>query len=305
MTAAQLVDGEAAELYRSLYRGRQFDQIIVALQRQGAISGYAQALGQEASQVGAVAAMEPTDMVFPSYRQAAGAMHRGVTPRELLLYHSRQSSCPWDWRRVRFGPYSIPVGSQLAHATGWALAEKRRGTGAVTLVFFGDGSSSQGEVHEAMNLAGVYQAPIVFFCENNGWAISMPFARQTRAASLYVRAIGYGITGEQVDGNDLLAVRAAVARAVAAARAGLGPTLIESVTYRVGGHTTNDDPTLYRTEAELELHSVGDPVKRFEQRSEESGLLSEAQRLAIREEVDGALKKDAAEFAEAARAARG
>src|SRR4051794_5280356 len=195
MTAQLVEDGVATELYRGLYRARQFDQIIVALQRQGAVSGYAQALGQEAAQVGAMSALEPSDMVFPSYRQPAAALYRGVTPREILLYHSRQSSCPWDWRRVRFGPYAIPVGSQLAHATGWALAEQRRGTGAVTLVFFGDGSTSQGEVHEAMNLAGVYQAPVVFLCENNGWAISMPFARQTRSAAIYVRALGYGING--------------------------------------------------------------------------------------------------------------
>ena len=291
----------AEGLYRSLYRGRKFDEIIIALQRQGAVSGYAQALGQEAAQVGAVSVLEPTDMVFPSYRQPAAAMHRGVTPTEILRYHSRQSSCPWDWRGLRFGPYTIPIGSQLAHATGWALAEKRRATDSVTLVFFGDGASSQGEVHEAMNLAGVLQAPIVFFCENNGWAISMPFAGQTAAPALYVRALGYGFRGEQVDGNDLMAVRQAVERAVTAARAGLGPTLIEAVTYRIGGHTTNDDPTLYRGEAELQRKVLDDPVERFKSYSQNKGLLVQDSIEAIHEDVDRSMRSDAEQFAKAFR----
>jgi TPP-dependent pyruvate/acetoin dehydrogenase alpha subunit len=287
----------AEGLYRSLYRGRKFDEIVIALQRQGAVSGYAQALGQEAAQVGAVSVLEPTDMVFPSYRQPVAAMHRGVTPTEILRYHSRQSSCPWDWRGLRFGPYTIPIGSQLAHATGWALAETRRATGSVTLVFFGDGASSQGEVHEAMNLAGVLQAPIVFLCENNGWAISMPFAGQTAASALYVRALGYGIRGEQVDGNDLMAVRESVARAVTAARAGLGPTLIEAVTYRLGGHTTNDDPTLYREEVELQRKVLDDPVERFKSYCQTKDVLAQESIQAIREDVDRSLRSDAERFA--------
>ena len=295
-------DAATAEgLYRSLYRGRKFDEIIIALQRQGTVSGYAQALGQEAAQIGAVSILEPTDMVFPSYRQPAAAMHRGVTPTEILLYHSRQSACPWDWRGLHFGPYTIPVGSQLAHATGWALAEKRREAGSVTLVFFGDGASSQGEVHEAMNLAGVFQAPIVFLCENNGWAISMPFARQTSASALYVRALGYGIRGEQVDGNDLLAVRESVARAAMTARAGLGPTLIEAVTYRIGGHTTNDDPTLYRNEAELQRKVLDDPVARFEWYCQTKDLLAQDAIQAIRDDVDRSLRSDAERFAQESR----
>ncbi len=295
-------DAATAEgLYRSLYRGRKFDEIIIALQRQGTVSGYAQALGQEAAQIGAVSILEPTDMVFPSYRQPAAAMHRGVTPTEIFRYHSRQSACPWDWRGLRFGPYTIPVGSQLAHATGWALAEKRREAGSVTLVFFGDGASSQGEVHEAMNLAGVFQAPIVFLCENNGWAISMPFARQTSASALYVRALGYGIRGEQVDGNDLLAVRESVARAAMTARAGLGPTLIEAVTYRIGGHTTNDDPTLYRNEAELQRKVLDDPVARFEWYCQTKDLLAQDAIQAIRDDVDRSLRSDAERFAQESR----
>jgi pyruvate dehydrogenase E1 component alpha subunit len=167
----------------------------------------------------------------------------------------------------------------------------------VTLVFFGDGASSQGEVHEAMNLAGAFQAPIVFLCENNGWAISMPFARQTAAATLYVRALGYGIRGERVDGNDLMAVRERVARAVTAARAGLGPTLVEAVTYRVGGHTTNDDPTIYRDDAELQRKVLDDPVERFTSYCQTKDILAQESIQAIREDVDRSLRSDAERFA--------
>jgi pyruvate dehydrogenase E1 component alpha subunit len=170
---------------------------------------------------------------------------------------------PWDWRKLRFAPYYIPVGSQTAHATGWAWASRLRGERSATLVFFGDGAASQGEVHEAMNYAGVFDAPVVFLLENNGWAISLPTSQQTRATRLASRAEGYGIPGVTVDGNDVFAVREVVRNALDRARRGEGPTLVEAVTYRMGGHTTADDPGRYRAEEEVAPWRDKDPLDRF------------------------------------------
>lgn len=281
-----------------MYRARRFDEVATALQRQGALGGYGSARGQEAAQIGAVFDLRPTDMVFPSYRQPGVGLLRGATPREVLHFYARQALCPWDWRSIRFAPYTIPVGSQLSHATGWALADRARGSDAVTVVFFGDGSASQGEVHEAMNMAGVTAAPVVFVCENNGWAISLPFAEQTRAPGVFLRAQGYGIAGEQVDGNDVLAVRAALVRSVARARAGMGPTLVEAMTYRMGGHTMADDPSLYRDASEAERWGSRDPLARFAAAGEREGWLDDASTAAARSEVDAEMDDVAAALVE-------
>jgi TPP-dependent pyruvate/acetoin dehydrogenase alpha subunit len=274
------------QTFEAMYRARRFDEIAVALQRQGAISGYGQAIGQEATQIGAVLAIEPTDMVFPSYRQPGAALARGVTIGELLAFHARLDYCPWDWRGLRFAPYTVPVGSQLAHAVGWAMADQRDGGDRVTLVFFGDGASSQGETHEAMNFAAVNHAPVIFLCENNGWAISTPLAKQTLAPSLYVRAQAYGMPGFQVDGNDVEAVDDTVRGAVRMARAAPCPILIEAITYRMAGHTTSDDPSLYRTDEEVALWAARDPLVRLEVLCAASGLLSRDALQQIRQKVD-------------------
>jgi pyruvate dehydrogenase E1 component alpha subunit len=250
-------------LYRDMARGRRFDQLALALQRQGAIDSYAESTGQEAAQVGSIADLQPGDMVFPSYRQPTVGLARGLSPADLLGQYAGLSYCPWDWRTHAFGAYCIPVGSQLAHATGWAWASRLRGEEAATVVFFGDGSSSQGEVHEAMNYAGVFGAPVVFVLENNGWAISLPTSKQTRADSLHLRAAGYGIAGVRIDGNDIGEVRLAMREALARARAGDGPTLIEAVTFRVGGHTTSDDPKRYRDEDDVARWRELDPIARL------------------------------------------
>ena len=264
----------------------QLEKHLVALQRQGAISGYGQAVGQEATQIGAVLALEPADMVFPSYRQPGAALARGVTISELLAFHARLDYCPWDWRARRFAPYTVPVGSQLAHAVGWAIADQRGGGSPVTLVFFGDGASSQGETHEAMNFAAVSRAPVIFLCENNGWAISTPVAKQTMAPSLYVRAQSYGMPGFQVDGNDVDAVLDTVRTAVRMARAAPSPILIEAVTYRMAGHTTSDDPSLYRTDEEVAVWATRDPLTRFVAVCSASGLLSADAVKGVRDQVD-------------------
>jgi len=287
-------DGEhGLAAYRAMYRARCFDRMAVALQRQGSISGYGEARGQEAVQIAVARVATATDMIFPSYRQPGAALERGVPIRDLLRFHARESYCPWDWRGLRFAPYTVPVGTQLAHATGWAMAEARRGSDAVVFVFFGDGASSQGEVHEAMNFAGLYESPIVFVCENNGWAISLPFAKQTRAPSLHIRARGYGFAGEHVDGNDYCAVFGTLEAAAAKARSRGGPTLVEAVTFRMGGHTTSDDPSLYRTEAELAAWAEHDPLSRELERL--SSVPVEAIR-AVEAEVDDEMDAAARAF---------
>jgi TPP-dependent pyruvate/acetoin dehydrogenase alpha subunit len=253
----------ARGILTAMHRARRFDEVAVALQRQGAISGYGQAIGQEAVQVGAAWALRADEMIFPSYRQTGAALLRGIPLLDLLTYYARLDPCPWDWRGQRFAPWSVPLGSQLAHAVGWAMAEQRNGQKRATLVFFGDGASSQGETHEAMNFAGVARVPVIFLCENNGWAISTPFAKQTRASSLFVRAQGYGMPGYQVDGTDVLEVLDTVTTAREVALASSGPVFIEAMCYRVGGHTTSDDPSLYRTEQDDAIWALRDPIDRF------------------------------------------
>jgi TPP-dependent pyruvate/acetoin dehydrogenase alpha subunit len=236
------------------------------------------------------------DMIFPSYRQPGAALERGVTVHQLLDYHGGKAFSTWDWRGLGFAPYTIPVGSQLTHATGWAMAEGRRHSDRVVCVFFGDGASSQGEVHEAMNYAGVFDAPVVFVCENNGWAISNPFENQTRASSLFVRAIGYGFEGVRVDGNDFEAVSRATRRAITNARAGGGPTLVEAVTYRMGGHTTSDDPAIYRSPDEVRRWEPLDPLTRFRAVIERRGIASAAELDAMEEEVEQELDQEVDTF---------
>jgi 2-oxoisovalerate dehydrogenase E1 component alpha subunit len=250
-------------IYRAMFRGRRFDELALKLQRQGAIDSFGEGRGQEAAQIGAVIDLGPDDMVFPSYRQPSVGLEQGVSPVELLRFYAGVDNCPWDWRKHRFGPYCIPVGSQVAHATGWAWGSRLRGEGAATVVFFGDGAASQGEVHEAMNYGGVFAAPIVYLLENNGWAISMPSGAQSQAGELAARGAAYGMVGVRVDGNDVFAVREVVAAALDRAREGAGPTLVEAVTYRMGGHTTSDDPDRYRPDGALEEWGARDPLDAF------------------------------------------
>ena len=251
---------EWQRVYRALYRTRAFDRTALALQRQGVIEAYSEARGQEAALIGPCLDLTERDMVFPDARGAGVAMERGVTIAELFDWFRGEDYCPWDWRRTGYYAHPIPVGVQTSMATGWAWAARLRGEDAVAVSYFGDGAASQGEVHEAMNYAGVFEVPVVFLLVNNGWAISTPASRQTRAERVSVRARGYGFEGETVDGNDVDAVRAATRAAIDRARAGGGPTLVEAVTYRLGGHTTSDDPKRYRTAAEQELWEGRDPV---------------------------------------------
>jgi 2-oxoisovalerate dehydrogenase E1 component alpha subunit len=252
---------ELAALYRDLVLVRRIDVEATALQRQGELGIWASLLGQEAAQVGAARAMRPGDMAFPTYREHGVAFCRGVDPLALLGLFRGVDYGGWDPRESGFHLYTIVIGSQTLHATGYAMGVQRDGSDDAVIAFFGDGASSQGDVNEAFVWASVFNAPVVFFCQNNQWAISEPLERQSRIP-LYQRARGFGFPGVRVDGNDVLAVLAVTRAALARAREGSGPTLIEAFTYRMGAHTTSDDPTRYRLATELETWKLKDPIER-------------------------------------------
>jgi pyruvate dehydrogenase E1 component alpha subunit len=253
---------EARSLYGAMVTARVFDRKCTALQRQGRLATYAPFEGQEAAQVGAAAVLRDDDWLVGSYRDAAAQWLHGFRWSNLILGRTGDERGGRTPDGVRVLPPSITVGGHMIHAVGIAWAEKLKGTSAVAMTFFGDGATSEGDFHEAMNFAGVYRLPTVFVCQNNGWAISQPFAMQTAADSVADKAPGYGMPGLLVDGNDLFAVHSVAASAVERARAGEGPTLIEAVTYRVGPHTTADDHLRYRDADEVESWRARDPLER-------------------------------------------
>lgn len=258
-----LSEDELRELLRLMVLARRLDEECLALQRQGELTVYPPHRGQEAAQVGSAFALGPEDFVFPSFRELAAALVRGVDPVEYLEYHrGTWHGGPYDPMATRFAPICVPVATQLCHAVGWALGARLDGLRACALAYFGDGASSEGDFHEACNLAAVWRAPVVFVCQNNRWAISVPVEAQT-AGEIWRRAEGYGFPGLRVDGNDVLAVYAATREAVERARAGEGPTLLEAMTYRLGPHSTADDPTRYRDPEEVERFAREDPIVRY------------------------------------------
>lgn len=273
------------DLYRKMVLIRRADQEALNLQRQGELGLWGQFLGQEAAHVGATMALQPTDWIFPSYREFGMAMCRGIDPAEMLTLFRGLSHGPWDPRRYRFAPLAIPVATQVPHAVGFAMGCRLEGSREVVLVTFGDGATSEGDWHEAMNFAGVFKAPVIFLCQNNYWAISVPLTKQT-AGRISDRAAGYGFPGIRIDGNDVLAVYAATGAAAERARRGEGPYLIEALTYRMGAHTSADDPTRYRPQAELDSWTGKDPVTRYEQWLRGEGLLDDGRVAEIRAEAD-------------------
>lgn len=251
-------------LYEAMRRARHFDDRAVVLQRQGRMGVFPPYGGQEAAQVGTAMALDAGDWLVPSYRETAAALTFGLPLARVILY----------WRTSPHGfamdpnlnllPFYVPIATQLPHATGLALAARLRGERRVTMAYVGDGGTSEGDFHVGLNFAGAYRVPAVFVVQNNGWAISVPTSAQTAAATLASRAEGYGMPGVRVDGNDALAVWHAAAEAVARARAGGGPTLIEAMTYRIRPHTTSDDPSRYRTEDEARnWQEQRDPIRRL------------------------------------------
>ncbi len=273
------------DLYRQMVLIRRADQEALNLQRQGELGLWGQYLGQEAIHVGAVAGLQAEDWIFPSYREFGMAMCRGVDPGDLLLLFRGLTHGPYDPRKFHFAPLTIVVAGQIPHAVGFAMGSRLKHADDVTLVTFGDGATSKGDWHEAMNFAGVYKAPVIFLCQNNRWAISVPLAKQT-AGSIAERAQGYGFPGIRIDGNDVLGVLAAVRAAAERSRRGGGPYLIEAMTYRMGAHTTSDDPTRYRAQSELESWSTKDPVARYRGWLESRRLLDDARRTAIDREAE-------------------
>jgi pyruvate dehydrogenase E1 component alpha subunit len=250
-------------MLRWMVVARRLDRECIALQRQGELTVYPGFEGQEAAQIGSAFALGPDDMVFPTFRELAVALVRGVDAVRYLWYHrGTWHGGPYDPRASRFGPICIPIATQIPHAAGYALGRRLDGADDVTIAYFGDGSTSEGDFHEGANLAGVWRLPLVLFCQNNGWAISLPTAEQT-AGEIWRRADGYGFPGVRVDGNDVLAVYRATRDALTRARAGEGPTLIEALTYRIGAHSTADDPARYRADADVDRARAFDPIVRF------------------------------------------
>src|SRR5262245_9999316 len=272
-------------MYRTMFLSRRLDEAMLRRQRQGQMGTFAPASGQEAAQVGAMAALTDRDWLVPSFREVPAALWRGASLRSVFLYamgFEEGSEVPEGTRVL---PISIPVGSQACHATGLAWASKLKKEGTVAIGFFGDGATSEGAVHEAMTFGGVFRLPAIFLCQNNHWAISTPREKQTAAATIAQKAIGYGIAGVQVDGNDVFAVYRAVSEAAERARAGEGPTLVEAVTWRQLMHTTADDPRVYRTEEAEKSWGPTDPLRRFRIWLEGRGLWDAGKESALAAEV--------------------
>ncbi len=278
-------------IYRTMLLGRRLDERMVRLQRQGRIGTFAPIKGQEAAQVGSVCTLRPTDWMVPSFRETAAMVWRGWPIEKLLLFFAGYVEGGQPAPGQNDLPITIPVATQLPHAVGLAYAAQYRGDDVVVMTYFGDGATSEGDFHEAMNFAGVWHVPVVFVCQNNQWAISVPLKKQTHSRTLAQKALAYGIPGLQVDGNDVLAVWAAAREAVDRARAGDGPTMIECVTYRLAMHTTADDPSKYRSEEEVREWERKDPLARFAEYLRKKNLLEEGLPAQVDEEISAAVQR--------------
>jgi 2-oxoisovalerate dehydrogenase E1 component alpha subunit len=294
-------------LHRKMVLARRFDTQATALTRQGRLAVYPSARGQEAGEVGAVLALRPQDWLFPTYRDTMAVVCRGLDPVEVLSLLRGDWHCGYDPYEYRVAPQCTPLATNTLHAVGVAHAAKLKGEDTVALVMLGDGATSEGDTHAALNFAAVWQAPVVFFVQNNGYAISVPLSKQSAAPSLAHKGIGYGVPAMLVDGNDAAAVYAAVQRAVAAAAQGRGPTLIESLTYRVEAHTNADDATRYRDQDEVEGWLARDPLARIRRHLLARGLLdepaiaaldaeAEAEAAALRQRLNGDRGHDPADL---------
>ncbi|MBS3101725.1 pyruvate dehydrogenase (acetyl-transferring) E1 component subunit alpha [Candidatus Woesearchaeota archaeon] len=292
----KLSNDEIKNLYEMLVLTRVFDQKAFNMQRQGRLGTYIQFKGQEACQVGSAMALEDKDFIFPMYRNSALLIARKQPIVQVLQYWSGDERGSISPQNVNNFPIAIPVGTQTVHAAGAAFAAKLQGKKQVSAVYFGDGATSKGDFHEAMNFAGVFQVPAVFICENNQYAISVPRAKQTHSETIAQKAIAYGIEGIQVDGMDVFAVYKAAKDAVDKARSGKGPTLIECYTYRMADHSTSDDASKYRTKEELELWAKKDPIERLEKYMRKKGLLDDAYKNNVLTKSQEAVEKAVTEF---------
>jgi pyruvate dehydrogenase E1 component alpha subunit len=264
------------ELYRRMVLGRRFDSQATALTKQGRLAVYPSSRGQDACQVGATLALRDQDWLFPTYRDSVAVITRGVEPTEALSLLRGDWHCGYDPYQYRVAPQCTPLATSTLHAVGLAYAAGLKGADEVALALLGDGATSEGDTHEALNFAAVWKAPVVFLVQNNGYAISVPLAKQTAAPTLAAKGIGYGVPSLLIDGNDAAAVYSAVRASVERAARGEGPTLIEAITYRVEAHTNADDATRYRTSDEVQAWLTRDPIARLETYLTAAGLLDNA-----------------------------
>ena len=286
---------EVVALYRHMVETRTIDERLVTLQRQGRIGFHIGSLGEEAAVLGAAYALHEEDWLFPCYREFGAALMRGFELQRFLdnmfgnvndTVLGRQMPDHYTCRRVHFGSISSPVGTQITQAVGFAWAGKIQKKTFVTLAYFGDGGTSSNDFHNGMNFAGVFRTPTIFFCRNNGWAISVPVERQTASDTFAEKGIAYGVPGVRVDGNDVFAVVSATRKARERAARGGGPTLIEALTYRMGGHSTSDDPNRYRTSEELKPWVERDPIERLRRHLLGRGLWDAARDEELKSDVD-------------------
>ncbi len=293
-----LRDEDLREMYRQMLMVRRFNERMLLLQRQGRIGFFIESTGQEACQIGCAFPLTRSDWVYEGYRDPGICLVRGVPLKALvdqLMANAddpnkgRQMGVHWGYKDWNIVSLSSPVACRLSQAVGTAYAAKIKKDNIVCLTSFGDGATSQGEFHSAMNFAGVFKVPVIFFCENNQYAISLPVRRQTASENIAVKAEAYGFEGVLVDGNDVLAVYKATKAAVDKARSGGGSTLIEAVTYRLGGHSSSDDPSKYRSTEELELWKSRDPIKRYRVYLMKKGLLTDQEDRKMHDEVDSEL----------------
>lgn len=272
--------------YRAMVIGRRFDIQATTLAKQGRLAVYPPSRGQEACQVGSMLALSEGDWAFPTYRDSMALVTRGLDPIEILNLPRGYSHCGYDPMAARTAPQCTPLATQLVHAAGFAYGEKRRGRPTVAMAFVGDGGTSEGDFHEALNFAAVFKSPVVFLVQNNRYAISVPLSKQSAAPSLGYKGIGYGIPSEQVDGNDAMAVLAVLNKAVAHARSGQGPVLVEAHTYRLDAHTNADDATRYRDSDEVDDWVHRDPIARLEAWLLREGIVDDAFIASVTEEAE-------------------
>lgn len=293
-----LSEDEIKRMYELLALCRTFDRRALDLQREGRIGAYAPILGQEASQVGTAFALEKTDWIFPSFREMGVYITMGCDMSKLLLYWNGDERGAQPPPELNIFPVAVPVATQVPHAAGVAMAAKFRGDNIAVMAYVGDGGSSEGDFHEGLNFAGVFNLPVVFICQNNHWAISLPREKQTVSKTIAQKAFAYGFEGIQVDGNDIFAVYRAAKAALEKARSGGGPTFIECDTYRISDHTTADDAGRYRAREEVEAWKPRDPILRLKRYMEKKGLWSEAYEKGVEEsaraKVDEAVKREEA-----------
>ncbi len=274
------------DLYRRMVVGRRFDAQATALTKQGRLAVYPSSHGQEACQVGAVAALRAEDWLFPTYRDSMAIVSRGVDPVETLSLLRGDWHLGYDPHAHHVGPQCTPLATNAPHAVGLAHAARLKGESTVALVLLGDGATSEGDTHEALNFAAVWRAPVVFLVQNNGYAISVPISKQSAAPSLAHKGVGYGMASMHIDGNDPAMVYSAVRDAAAAARHGEGPTLIEAMTYRIEAHTNADDASRYRSQDEVLQWLARDPIDRLERHLTSRGLLDQAARQSVADEAE-------------------